>query len=169
MSKKLSLVVIPVILLCMLGSITLFSFPLGVNAQIEKWIPFKPRASQVTFEWWEENGSTYIKVLIWFRTTGYKVTDWGTPIIDGNSISVNAEIWDWKGLDGQMEILKSHTYCLGNLSVPDYCFVFKVWGCPVKDTTITLPEFTSLLIMLLFMTATLVAVMIYKKRSERSH
>ena len=164
MSKKLSLVMIPVVLLFVLGSFILFSFPLGVNAQIEKWIPYIPRASQVKFESWKENGTSYIRVLIWFRTTGYKVTDWGTHIVDGNSIYVDAEIWDWKGLDGQMEIIKSHTYYLRNLSTPDYYFVFKAWGCPVKDTTITIPEFPSFLILSLFMIATLLAAIVYRRK-----
>ena len=152
------------VLISVLASYILVLFLLRVNAFNEQWVPFIPDANQVELSYWEKNGTWYMNVSIWFSSTGYNVSDWGTSNIVEANISVNTEIWDWTGVDMPMVTMKSHTYSLGNLSAREYLFVFKAWNSPVKDTTFIVPEFPSILLSPLFTIATLLAVIVYKKK-----
>lgn len=137
MSKRVvsGIVVLKLLLVGVLASTILFSLCLRVEAQVEEWVPYVPDSSQVEIDYWKEKGISCIDVSIELPSSGYNVSDWGTPSIVGNIISVNAEIWDWTGVDSQVITTKSHTYNLGNLSPGKYFFTFKAWGFLVKTTT----------------------------------
>ena len=117
----------------------LLVFSLRVDVQFEEWVPYVPDANHVELDYLKENDTSYIDISIEFPSTGYNVSDWGTPTIVGNNISADAEIWDWTGVDLPMVIMKSHTYSLGKLSAGKYLFIFKAWGFHVKNTTFAVP------------------------------
>jgi len=116
----------------MLVSIVLFSFSLRVDA-FEQWVSYVPSANHVELSYREEAGISYVNVMIEFPSSGYNVSNWGTPRMVGNTISVDAEIWDWTGLDLQVITHISNDYNLGNLSAGKYLFVFVAWESPVKS------------------------------------
>ncbi len=141
-SKILSGISIRFIPVGVLVSIVLFSFSLSVFA-FEEWVHYVPHTSQVELSYGEEAGTSYVNVVIEFPSSGYNVSNWGIPRIDGNMISVDAEVWDWTGLDLQVITYVSNDYNLGNLSAGKYLFVFKAWESPVKNFTfIILEEFS---------------------------
>ena len=107
------------------------------HSPLEVWIPYFPDTSAVKLDYWKENGLSYIGVSIFFPSTGYNITDWGTPITAGNNISANAEIWDWTGVDLPMVIERHHNYCLGDLTAGEYLFTFKTWDLPVRSIRFT--------------------------------
>lgn len=113
----------------------LLFFCLGVNALYEMWVPYIPDAYQVQLYYWRENDTSYMSVFITFCSSGYNISDWGTPSIIGNNISVNAEIWQWIGIVFPWCWTASYTYTLGNLTVGKYLFTFKVWEHYVKNIT----------------------------------
>jgi hypothetical protein len=151
----------------LIGSLVLYilsSFSLRTEAQVDQWIPYTPHTDQVDLDYWTKNDTSYMNITVEFPSSGYNVSDWGTPNIVGDSISVNATIWDWTGIDMPLVTTKSHTYSLGNLSVGEYSFIFKAWGSRVKDTTFIVPEFPLLLILPLFIIATLLVIIVYKRK-----
>jgi len=103
----------------------------------EKWVKFVPNAGQVELYFWKEADVSYVNVSIWFPTSGYNISSWGTPIFEGNNITINAEIWKWTGFVAQVVITRSNIYNLGNLSPGEYLFTFEVWEFPVKNINFT--------------------------------
>lgn len=101
----------------------------------EQWIPYIPDAKYVELCYWEQNGVSYVKVLITLSCAGFNVSDWGSPIFEGNKIFVDSEIWMWTGDSAQVIITLSNTYNLGHLHPGEYSFTFKVWGISVKTIT----------------------------------
>lgn len=104
----------------------------------EEWVPFIPNSSEVELKHWQENEISYINVTIEFRSTGFNVSDWGTPNFSGNVITVDAKIWMWTGASCLIIVKMTHTYVLGNLTSGEYTFIFKVWCFPVKSITFTI-------------------------------
>jgi len=127
----------PLLVGILVAAIILFSFPLKVNSRFEEWVVYVPSAGQVDLDYWAENDVSYMKVLIVFPSSGYRVTDWGTPNITASTISVDAQIWDWTGFDLQVITPVSHAYNLGKLPAGEYVFIFSAWGFPVKETKFT--------------------------------
>ena len=173
MSRKLALVSILATLIIMLTLSVLFNFKPDTQC-VEEWVPYVPDADIVSLEYWEKNGTSYMKVSIEFRSSGYNVSDWGTPvlvqpaILSINEIFADAEIWDWTGGDYSALTWKYHTYDLGSLAIEEYTFIFKAWGTPIKDTTFIVPEFPSFLILPLFMISTLPAAILYRREHSVS-
>jgi len=98
-----------------------------------------PNPNQVELNHRKENHTSYIDISIESPSSGFNVSDWGTPVTIGNNISVNAKIWRWTGADPPVVITISHTYNLGNLPAGEYLFTFKVWGFSIKNITFTIP------------------------------
>ena len=130
--KMLSGIFTRSIRLGMLVSIILLSFSLSVVA-FEEWVPYVPSARQVKLSHWEEAGISYVTVSIEFPSSGYNVSNWGTLRTIENTISVDAEVWDWTGFDLQVITYVSNDYNLGNLSAGKYLFVFEAWESAVKS------------------------------------
>ena len=74
-----------------------------------------------------------------FPSSGFNISDLGTPHIVGSNVSVNAEIWRWTGIVLPVVITVTHTYTLGNLTTGEYFFKLTTWGCTVKSITFTVP------------------------------
>ncbi len=125
--------IIPMLLL---GSMLSFlSFPVltRVTAQLEGWYPFVPAADDVTLEYRRENGISYIDVAIFFRHSGFNVSDWGTPTISNGDIWADTEMWVHVGYNAQIVWTWPHSYNLGHLPAGEYVFAFTVWGSSVKN------------------------------------
>jgi hypothetical protein len=102
--------------------------------QIEQeWVPYIPAEENVELRHWVANGVSHVNVSITFPHTEFNVSDWGTPIMVGNSISVDAQIWEWTGPTMPVVTIKQHTYELGFLSPGEYNFTFMVWGQIIKS------------------------------------
>jgi hypothetical protein len=121
-----------VIVVAVLSSLFLLGV-IGDAFSIDEWVPYGPSIEPIEYQYWEAtNGTSFLKVTIVFRTTGYNVTDWGTPLINGN-ITADAEVWRWTGIFLPMLTSLSHIYDLGELleGIP-YFFVLSAWGTIVK-------------------------------------
>jgi hypothetical protein len=116
-------------------------FALAFNIQPVKsgdeWIPYVPQAQYVQLYYWMQNGISYMNVSITFASSGFNVSDWGMPVFDGNSISVDSKIWMYTGYSFPWETVLSNTYNLGKLQTGEYTFIFEAWGNAVKNTTFT--------------------------------
>jgi parallel beta-helix repeat protein len=137
-------------------------FPIG------EWVRYVPDPSTVTFTYWQKDNTSYVNVTLGFLGfDGFNVTDWGTPTVNGNNITVNTEIWRWTGIVSDIYSPPTpHIYSLGNLSGGlQYSFVFKAWNTTVASWNFAVvPELPSFLILPLFMLATLLAATVYRKR-----
>lgn len=107
----------------------------SIVPQQEEWVPYIPTADHVRLDYWKENGTSYMNVSIEFASSGFNVTDWGVPVINGSIISADAKIWMWTGYQYPWRITLSHTYTLGKLSTGEYVFIFNAWCSPVKNST----------------------------------
>lgn len=126
--KLLTLILVPMLL---------FSFSSEVSSQFEQWVPYIPQSNHVELNYRKEKGISYIDVAIEFASSGYNVSDWGTPTFEKNNVSVNSEIWMWTGVSLPVVITERYTYNLGKLPVGEYLFIFKTWSFPVKNITFT--------------------------------
>jgi len=119
-------------------SAAILLIPLGMTAQglIEEWVPFVPGISQLKFLM--ENQISYVRVAITFNTGGYNISTWGTVTRNGNSFSVNSEIWRWTGVVTQVIWTATYTYELGQLDEGSYTFTFSTWSIPVKTISFTI-------------------------------
>ncbi|NWG11259.1 hypothetical protein HXY33_05880 [Candidatus Bathyarchaeota archaeon] len=114
-------------------SATLF-FPVIVYGQ-EEWLPYTPNPDDVELVYWSQNDVSYVEVSIVFYDSGFEISDWGTPVIIGNGISVNAFIWRWNGVVLPVVIVLKHTYNLGILPEGEYVFTFQSWWSSIESIT----------------------------------
>ena len=122
----------------LLFGILLTIFVAGVmpgNVKADGWVP--AMGGEPSLVYWRANGTSYVNVSMVVGSTGFNVSDWGTPIQKGKSVSVNALIWMWTGYTFPIMITLSHTYDLGKLPAGEYAFLFRVWGLPRKHITFT--------------------------------
>jgi hypothetical protein len=108
-------------------------------SSLEEWVPYIPSADIVELNYWRQGGVSYVNVSITFPSSGFNVSDWGTPTFGGNSVWVNAKIWMWTGATCPIIITVKHTYNLGVLPPGGYNFTFKVWDSKVKSVTFKVP------------------------------
>jgi len=101
----------------------------------QEWIPYIPPEENVELNHLVANGVSYVNVSITFPHPEFNISDWGTPIMVGNSISVDAQIWEWTGPTMPVTTIKKHTYELGFLHPGKYNFTFMVWGQTIKSLT----------------------------------
>ncbi|MEM2971434.1 MAG: hypothetical protein QW270_03310 [Candidatus Bathyarchaeia archaeon] len=115
----------------------------------QEWIRCGVSPDQVELCYWKEDAISYINISITFPTGGYNVSDWGTPTITGNDISVTAEIWMWTRYSIQVITIANHIYNLGVLQPGEYNFTFKTlvdsvggkaYELPVESITFTVPS-----------------------------
>jgi hypothetical protein len=123
------------------STILLTASPAAENASsLEEWVPCVPNPDMVELQYLERDGVSYVNVSITFASSGFNVSDWGIPIFDENSISVDAKIWIWTGVSLPVVITVKHLYNLGFLPPGEYNFTFKVWGFNVKSITFVVRE-----------------------------
>ncbi|MEM2704719.1 MAG: hypothetical protein QXR45_16355 [Candidatus Bathyarchaeia archaeon] len=101
----------------------------------QEWVPYVPPGENVELKHWVSSGVSYVNVSISFPHPMFNVSSWGDPIIIGNSISVDAEIWQYTGPTMPLITIVQHTYELGTLSPGEYNFTFMTWGQTVKSIT----------------------------------
>ena len=106
---------------------------------IEEWVPAVIDPSEVQLSFRNENGVSFVDVLIEFPSSGYNVSDWGTPVFFVSNITAVAEIWVWTGSVLPVIISVSHTYDLGSLSPGEYLFIF-LGGGALKNITFVIPN-----------------------------
>jgi hypothetical protein len=132
-------VMLTLLLTVLLASVSII-FSGAVRGQEEEWFPYVPDASHTELSYWEENGISYMNCSIVFADSGHMVSNWGTPNIDANNISVDAEIWRYEGVSLPVVIIGRHSYTLGRLLAGEYLFIFKAWESPVKNITFTVTK-----------------------------
>ncbi len=98
----------------------------------------RPPENTVELYHWILNGVSYVNVSITFPHTKFNISDWGYSIFIGNSISVDAEIWEYTGPVVPVIIIVQHTYELGKLPPGEYIFTFMAWGQTIKSITFKL-------------------------------
>ncbi len=166
--KKKIISLIPLILL-LIGMFCARTSALACSVQpakaLEQWVPYVPSSEQVDLEFWIEDQVAYVKVCITFSDAGFGLSDWGSVTKYGCEIQVNSEIWEWTGPAAQAITTRCHTYDLGHLESEAYTFTFKAWGIPIENTgTTAIPEFTSVVSILLALAILTAALVIYKRR-----
>lgn len=123
-------------LLAILTIIALAATSATQNASsLEEWFPYVPSSDAVELCYLAQNGISYVNVSITFASSGFNISDWGTPIFDGSGISVDAKIWRWTGVSLPVVVNVSHMYNLGLLRPGEYNFTFKVWSYSVETIT----------------------------------
>lgn len=97
----------------------------------EDLFPYIPLNHQVSLAYWRSSGNSFVNVSIEFPMINVNITDWGSPILVGNQVSVNAMIY---APIVQLPVYwtAKHTYALGILPPGLYVFTFKVWDLAVK-------------------------------------
>jgi len=116
------------------------SFITIVPAFGEEWVHCVPNSSYVNLNFWMENQTAYIKVIITFPTPCHNVSNWGEVAKYGYSLSASSEIWKWTGPCIQVIWTVTHTYDLGYLEEGNYTFTFKAWNMPVKSIEFTVNQ-----------------------------
>lgn len=101
----------------------------------QEWVPYIPPEENVELKHWVSNGISYVNVSITFPHLMFNVSSWGDPIMIGNSISVDSEIWQYTGPTMPVIYIVQHTYELGTLFPGEYNFTFMAWGQTVKSIT----------------------------------
>ena len=124
-------------ILLVILSLALTVFLQNTGSQVGIWVPYIPPAKDVELCYWKQNGISYINVSIVFPTSGFNVSDWGSPVFENNKISADAKIWMYTGYQYPCVITLRHTYNLGKLRTGEYIFVFKAWGTHIKNITFT--------------------------------
>ncbi len=122
-----------VLLLLVIPALSFGVSGFGAESQLEQWVPWVPLAETVELIHWRDAGASYVDVSIEFPSSGFSVEDWGVPIIVGSSVSADARIWRWTGVDLPVIITVRHTYSLGDLPNGKYGFTFWVWGFAVQS------------------------------------
>ena len=109
------------------------ALPLG---HCEAVVPLIPQPDYVTLNYRQIGSSPYVDVQVMFTDSSCQTESWGTPIIAGHSISVNAIFWHSLGIVLPIIFNESHSYPLGNLGSDEYVFIFNAWGSQVKNMTV---------------------------------
>jgi hypothetical protein len=105
------------------------------------WVPTTLNSSQVQLKTWSIDGQRSIYVKLLFPDAGYRVANWGTPIVTGpNSFLVNAAIEKWSGVSAQVLTSTAQIYNLGVLASGDYTFTFQTSGTSVPPITFSVPS-----------------------------
>lgn len=105
-------------------------FTVYVSAE-EKWVSLVPVAgvTQIHVNTAAEVSSA--SVAFTFGSSGFRVTDWGTPVVAGNVITVEPVVEHWTGTAGAVMTTLSHTYGLGALGAGAYVLRVVSGGQPV--------------------------------------
>jgi hypothetical protein len=114
----------------------------AVEVVAEEWVPYVPTALQTDVDVVQREGRAVAVVTITFSDAGYRVTDWGTPVREGNTFTVDAKVERWTGGAPLVITPVTHEYPLGELPPGQYLFNFNAWGKPVESEAFTVPNDT---------------------------
>ena len=89
--------------------------------------------------------SVIVNVILPSPSPCYSVSNWGQPLLLGNSVSVDAQFWS-SSLVPCPDVLSLVTtqYNLGLLPPGDYTFFFSAWGVTVKTQAFSVPVLLSI-------------------------
>lgn len=96
--------------------------------------PYLPTAQQTSIKVASDAGEFRATVAIEFNMGGY-VVDWGQVVLQQNTITLNARIFQSTGAVTQAFTAQSHVYPLGPLAAGGYQLVFKVADQTVKTAS----------------------------------
>ncbi|MEM2995573.1 MAG: hypothetical protein QXI91_06145 [Candidatus Bathyarchaeia archaeon] len=131
-------VVLGLVVTVVFGLVPIFNNDDGGSERKVEYVQYVPK--WVDFAYWKENGNSYMYVAVTFPEARYHVSSWGTPVRNGNSIEVNAEMWKAvRVLAPQIIVVPRYSYDLGSLEPGDYTFTLKVWNETVKTVAFTVP------------------------------
>lgn len=124
---------------------------LGLQAGFACWAqstgPFIP-ASQAVIIKPQTNSlpvSVTLHVILPAPSPCYYITNWGQPLLQGNSVSVDAQFWESSLVACPTVLSGAETqYDLGSLPPGDYRFVFGAWGVTVKTQAFSVPVLLSI-------------------------
>jgi hypothetical protein len=88
--------------------------------------------------------SVMVSVTLPSPSPCYSVSNWGQPLLLGNSVSVDAQFWSSNAVCPTVLSDVSTQYNLGSLPPGDYRFVFGAWGVTVKTQAFSVPVFLSI-------------------------
>jgi len=72
--------------------LALFLTLLSTRTEAQEFIPYIPDSSQVELVYWEQALVSYMNITVEFPDTGFSISNWGTPHITSDNISVDVEI-----------------------------------------------------------------------------
>lgn len=108
-----------------------------INVTVEKqgtWLPYEDNNGTVTVN----PSAVSANVILHFPNMGFRVTDWGTVIISGNRISVDAKVDRWTGESASTPMDLDTSYTLGQLAEGEYTFTFTTWDKVIKTVSFTI-------------------------------
>jgi hypothetical protein len=117
-----------------IGSVTLNWNQSGCT---NSWSPTTLTANQVELKSWVLNGHTFVYAKLTFPDAGYRVANWGTPVLAGNAFTDDATVEKFNGVSAQVITNTAQIWDLGALAAGNYTFTFKTSG-----TTVTTLNFT---------------------------
>ncbi|HEX7174940.1 MAG TPA: DUF4214 domain-containing protein [Pyrinomonadaceae bacterium] len=109
----------------------------AASAQTEQWVPYTLRSDQTAVRVWTSGERTHARVNIVFNDGGYRVTDIGPVVRQGNNVSVDFIIDRWTGGATQALVYKEYFFDLGALPAEPGTFTFTVKsrGADVRGVT----------------------------------
>jgi len=108
----------------------------------EEWVPYLPKAEDVSLSVKVNVDTANVYVSIVFPSAGYRVSDWGEPTGLENAYVVDVKIERWTGPSAQVITTLSHEYRIEKLRPGHYSFTFSVWGKPIKQVSFQIEQQT---------------------------
>jgi hypothetical protein len=106
-------------------------------AQTEQWVPYTLTPAQTALRVWTSGDRTHARVNIVFNDGGYRITEIGPVVRQGNDLSVDFTVERWTGGATQALVFKEYFFDLGALpSEPGtFTFTVKSRGASVRAVT----------------------------------
>jgi hypothetical protein len=92
-----------------------------------QWLPYSQIGDHLGIALITEGGTTRAKVTVVFPNGGYKIQDWGTVRLEGNTFVVDMEPQRSFGIATQAFVTLTHEYDLGVLPDGGYLFEIRAW------------------------------------------
>jgi hypothetical protein len=102
--------------------------------------PYIPPPFTVTIGPQTNGGSVSVTVSVDLPDTCHYVGSWGQPVLDGNSVYVDAQFWLSYSYCFPVITTVSTNYSFGTLPAGNYTFSFRAWGTLIKTQAFSVPE-----------------------------
>ena len=101
------------------------------------WVPTVLSANQVEIRSWTVSGQTFVYVKLNFPDAGFRVANWGTPVLSGgNQFTLDSTIERFTGGSAQVLTNAANIFNLGSLSAGTWGFNFRNSGTLVTSHVI---------------------------------
>jgi len=119
------------------GDIGTFSLNWALSGCGNSWVPTVLNSNQVEFRSWTINGQTFVYVKLNYPDAGFRVANWGTPVLSGpNQFTLDSSIERFTGASAQVISNDANIFNLGTLSVGTWGFGFRNSGTLVASHVI---------------------------------